>query len=159
GRLPPDGRALPYLPVPAQPSGAHGPPGRLVQRLFWCTDVCRAAVRAVPEAISSVSTAVDNGEQRQARYARCDPSRLSDQTDLLGRTGNERPALVLPDDPSGDQTDSLRFHRIWQAAEPRGPAPRHAPGQRLRAGRSAGFWEDARASQGRGHSGLARTPP
>ena len=33
GRLPPDGRALPHHAVRAQPAGADGPAGRLVQRL------------------------------------------------------------------------------------------------------------------------------
>ena len=37
---------------------------------FGAADGCRAALRAVPEAISGLSAAVDDGEQRQARHAR-----------------------------------------------------------------------------------------
>ena len=51
----------------------HGPAGRLVQRLLRRPDGCGAAVRAVPEAISGLSAAVDDGEQRQARHARRRP--------------------------------------------------------------------------------------
>ena len=43
------------------------------------------------------------------------PRRLSDRADLLGRAGNERPALVLPADPPGDAADSVRLHRLRPA--------------------------------------------
>ena len=39
--------------------------------------------------------------------------------DLLGRTGHERPALVLPVDPSGNEADSVRFHRVRALAQSR----------------------------------------
>ena len=52
GRLPPDGRALPHHPVRAQPAGAHGAAGRLVQRFLRRPDGRGVALRAVPEAIS-----------------------------------------------------------------------------------------------------------
>ena len=38
--------------------------------------------------------------------------RLRDRPDLLGRAGNQRPALVLPVDPPGDPADPLRLHRF-----------------------------------------------
>ena len=94
-------------PVRAQPAGAHGPAGRLVQQLLRRTDRRGLAVRTVPEAISGVSPAVDHGEQRQARHPRWDRGRLPDQPHLLGRTGNQRPALLLPVDPSGNQAHPL----------------------------------------------------
>ena len=72
GRLPPDGRALPHRAVRAQPAGAHGPAGRLVQRLLRRADRGGPALRAVPEALPGLSAAVDDGEQRQARHARWD---------------------------------------------------------------------------------------
>ena len=75
-RLPPDGRALPHRAVRAQPAGAHGPAGRLVQRLLRRADRRGAALRAVPEALPGLPAAVDDGEQRQARHARRDRGRL-----------------------------------------------------------------------------------
>ena len=38
--------------------------------------------------------------------------RLSHRPDLLGRAGHQRPALVLPADPSGDAADPVRLHRF-----------------------------------------------
>ena len=60
-----------------------------------------AAVRAVPEALSRLPPAVDDGEQRQARDARRRRGLVRDRADLLGRAGHQRPALVLPADPPG----------------------------------------------------------
>ncbi len=132
---------------------------RLVQRLLRRPDRRRAALRAIPEAIPGLSAAVDDGEQRQARHARRDRGRLRDRPDLLGRAGNQRPALVLPVDPSGNAAHSLRLHRVRPTAQPARPAPRHAPGECLRPGRGAGLRQDARASQGGRHAGLARAAP
>ena len=39
-------------------------------------------------------------------------SRLRHRADLLGRAGHQRPAFVLPADPSGHAADTLRFHRL-----------------------------------------------
>jgi glucose-6-phosphate isomerase len=75
----------------------------------WYTDFFggRAALRAVPEAIPGLFAAVDDGEQRQTRHARWDRGRLPDRPNLLGRAGDQRPALVLPVDSSGDQAHPL----------------------------------------------------
>ena len=51
------------------------------------------------------------------------------------------------------------FIAFGQALNPLGPPPRHAPGQCVRAERGAGVRQDAGASQGGGHAGLARAPP
>ena len=51
----------------------YGPAGRLVQRLLRRADRGRPALRAVPEALSRLPAAVDDGEQRQARHARRRP--------------------------------------------------------------------------------------
>ena len=51
------------------------------------------------------------------------------------------------------------FIAFRQDAQSAGPAPRHAPGERLRPGRGAGLRQDARGSQGRGHAGLAGAAP
>ena len=48
---------------------------------------------------------------------------LSDRPDLLGRTGHQRPALVLPADPPGNAAYPLRFHRLRAAAQSARPAP------------------------------------
>ena len=79
--------------------------------------------------------------------------RLPDRPDLLGRAGHQRPAFVLPADPPGHAAHPLRLHRVRPRPEPARPAPRHAAGQRLRAGRGAGVRQDARGSEGR------RAPP
>jgi glucose-6-phosphate isomerase len=59
-------------PFRAQPAGAHGPAGGLVQRFLRRPDGCRLALRAVHEEISCLPAAVDDGEQRQTRHARWD---------------------------------------------------------------------------------------
>ena len=42
------------------------------------------------------------------------PRRLRHRPDLLGRAGDQRPALLLSADPSGHAADSLRLHRVLQ---------------------------------------------
>ena len=75
--LPRHGRALPHRAVRAQPARAHGPAVRLVQRLLRGADRRRAALRAVPEALSRLPAAAHDGEQRQARDARRRPRRAT----------------------------------------------------------------------------------
>ena len=88
GRLPRDGRAFPHRAVRAQPAGADGPARRLVQQLLRRPDRRRAALRAVPEALSRLSPAAHHGEQRQARDAR----RQSRSTTTPGRSTGASPA-------------------------------------------------------------------
>ena len=159
GRLPRDGRALPHRAVRAQPAGADGAAGDLVQRLLRRADRGGAALRAVPEALPGLSAAADDGEQRQARDARRQAGRLRHRPGLLGRAGHQRPALVLPADPPGHPADPVRLHRLRPDAQSAGPAPRPAAGERVCAGRGAGLRQDARRSQGRGHAGLAGAAP
>ena len=45
--------------------------------------------------------------------------RLRDRPDLLGRAGHQRPALLLPVDPSGHAADPLRLHRLRPVAQSR----------------------------------------
>ena len=59
-----------------------------------------------------------DGTEVQLRY----------QPRLLGRTGNQRPAFVLPVDPSGNPAHPLRLHRVCAGAQPAWPASRHAAG-------------------------------
>ena len=79
----------------------------VVQRFLWRADGCRAALRAVLEAIPRVSAAVDDGEQRQTRHFRRRRSRLLNQSDLLGRAGNQWPTFLLPINSPRDQADPL----------------------------------------------------
>ena len=53
----------------------------------------------------------------KARHARRDRRHLCDRPDLLGRAGNQRPALFLPVDSSGNPADPLRLHRLWAGAQ------------------------------------------
>ena len=43
------------------------------------------------------------------------PRRLRDRRRLLGRAGHQRAALLLPADPSGDEADPLRLHRLLRS--------------------------------------------
>ena len=56
------------------------------------------------------------------------------EPDLLGRTGHQRPALLLSADPPGNAAHPVRLHRVRRDAQPARPAPRHAHRQRVRAG-------------------------
>ena len=51
------------------------------------------------------------------------------------------------------------FIAFLATAQSAGPASRHAAGQCLRPGRGAGLRQDGRASEGRGHAGLAGAAP
>ena len=68
---------------------------------------------------------------------------VRDRADLLGRTGHQRPALLLSADPPGDAAHPVRLHRLRRDAQPARPAPRHPARQRVRAGRGAGVRQDA----------------
>ena len=102
-------RTAPFEP---QPAGPDGPARSLVQRFLRRANRRGAAVRAIPQALSRLSPAADDGVQRQARHARRRARRLSDRTDLLGRARHQRPAFVLPAHPPGDETDPVRLYRL-----------------------------------------------
>ena len=61
-RLPSDGRALPHRSFRSQPARAHGAAGGLVCQLLWRPDGGRPAVRTVPQAVSGLPAAIDDGE-------------------------------------------------------------------------------------------------
>ncbi len=73
---------------------------------FFGADGRSAAVRSIPQTVSRVSAAADDGEQRKAHDARRPARRLSDGPDFLGRARHQRPALVLPTDPPGHEADT-----------------------------------------------------
>ena len=75
--------------------------------------------------------------------------RLRDRRRLLGRAGDQRPALLLPADPPGDEADPVRPDRLLRAAQPARRPPRPADLQRLRPGRGARVRQDATTTEGR----------
>ena len=86
---------------------------------------------------------------------------LRDRPGLLGRAGDQRPALVLPADPPGDAADPLRPHRLRPVAQPAGRPSRPADVQRVRPGRGPGLRQDGRGrSRPRGRpTGWCRIAP
>ena len=68
-RLSRDGRAFPHRAVRPQPARAPGASRCLVHQLLRRADRRRAALRSVPQALSRLSAAAHDGEQRQARDA------------------------------------------------------------------------------------------
>ena len=99
--------------------------------------------------------AAHDGIERQARHARRRGRRLPDRTDLLGRARHQRPALVLPANPPGHETDPMRLHRFLPSAESSRTPSRPAAIKRIRASRSTGIRQDPRAGKGRRHPRLA----
>ena len=68
GRLPRDGRAFPHRAAGAQPAAAAGPADRLVQQLLRRADAsAMMPYSSHMRAVSRLSAAVADGEQRQAR--------------------------------------------------------------------------------------------
>ena len=145
GRLPPDGRALPHRAVRATIC-------RCCMGLLavWYNDFFGAQTVAVlpyeqylkrfPAYLQQL-TMESNG-----KHVTLDGSRghLRDRPDLLGRAGNQRPALLLPVDPPGDQAHPLRLHRVLRTRST--PLGRHHDmlhGECLRPDRGAGLRQDA----------------
>ena len=146
-------------PLEREPPRADGPAVRLVRRLLRGADGRRDAVQPVPEALSRVPPAADDGVEREERHARRPPRRLRDGRRLLGRAGHERPAQLLPAHPPGDEAHPGRPHRLREDAQPARRAPRHPHVERLRAGRGARVREDRGAGARRGHGGRRRPAP
>ena len=133
---------------------------RLVQRLLRRADRRRAALRAVPEALSGLSAAVDDGEQRQARHARRRPRSTTRPGPIYwGEPGTNGQHSFYQLIHQGTRLIPCDFIAFGQAAQSAGPASRHADGERLRADRGAGVRQDAGAGEGRGHAGLAGAAP
>ena len=59
--------------------------------------------------------------ESNGKHVTLDGARVDYQTgaDLLGRAGDQRPALLLPADPPGDEADPLRLHRLHAHASTR----------------------------------------
>ena len=159
--LPLDGRALPDGAARREPARADGPARGLVHGLLRRPDRRRAPLRPVPGAVSRLSPAADDGVERQERADRLVAGRRRHGAGLLGRARHERPAQLLPADPSGHPADPLRPDLLRDSLNPLGRPPRPPRRERLRAGRGARVREDGRGGRGRGDcpSGSCRIGP
>ena len=122
GRLPRDGRALPR----GSDSGANLP---MLMGLLsvWYSDFFGAQTSGVfpydqylhrfPAYLQQL-TMESNGKHVTLDG---EPRRLRHRGDLLGRAGDQRPALLLPADPPGDAADPLRLHRLLPLQQPARP--------------------------------------
>ena len=131
----------------------------------WYTDFCDArtvavlALRPVPEALSRLSPAADDGKQRQARHAGGGPGRLPDRPRSLGRARHQRAAFVLPADSPGDGARPVRLHRLLPITEPARRSSRPPDGQRVRADRGARVRQDGGRGRGGRDAGVAGAAP
>jgi glucose-6-phosphate isomerase len=97
-----------------------------------CTYRGRRATR-VSRAFGLPATA-HHGEQWQARHLGRARGRLRHESDLLGRTGHQRAALLLSADPPGHAPDPVRLHRLRADPQPVGRASRHPDREPARPG-------------------------
>ena len=111
-------RALPHDAAGAEPARTARPAGGLVRGLLRRRDVRRDAVLPVSRALPRLPPAAGDGVERQAGHARRPEGRLRHRRRGLGRARDERPAQLLPADPSGDEADPARPDRVREDAEP-----------------------------------------
>ena len=131
---------------------------------LWYNDFFGAQTRAVLPYSNDLSrfaaylqqlTMESNGKSVRADGT---PVTTEHRRNLLGRTGNQRPARVLPTAASGHPAGSRRLHRVLPAD--RRPADRRRHGQHarpadeqlLRPDPGAGVRQDRRGDRRRGHS-------
>ena len=146
-------------PFDAEPAGAAGPARPLVQRFLRRPDRRGAALRAISEALSRLSPAAHDGEQRQARDA--GRSAVDYDTGPIywgepGTNGQHSFYQLIHQGTRLIPCDFIAFDHTSQSA---GPAPRHPAGERVRPDRGAGVRQDRRGGQGGGNAGLARPAP
>ena len=67
---------------------------------------------------------------------------------IWGHARHQRPACILPVDPSGHAVDPVRLHRLLPVAQSHGTASRSAGVQSVRADGGAGLWQNGRRSGG-----------
>ena len=83
---------------------------------FFGAQIARgAAVLQRPVPLRGVSAAADDGVQRQVGARRRHPGQHRHRRNLLGRTGNQRPARVLPTAAPGHPAGTGRLHRVLPA--------------------------------------------
>ena len=84
---------------------------------------------------------------------------IPDWSDLLGRAGDQRPALFLSAHSPGNETHPLRFHRFLSGAEPAGRSPRPVDVECVCTSGSARVRQDPGRGPGGGNARLARSAP
>jgi glucose-6-phosphate isomerase len=97
-----------------QRAGADGPVERVVRELLQSRHSCGVAVRAISASVPGVPATTHHGVQRQERPLRRFAGYHGDRRGVLGRARHQRPARLLPADPSGHAADSGRLHRGGQ---------------------------------------------
>ena len=86
---------------------------------FFGAQTVASSLRPVPAPLPGLPPAAHDGVERQARDPRRRPVDYETGADLLGRAGHQRPALLLPADPPGDEADPVRLHRLHAARSTR----------------------------------------
>ena len=104
-------------PFDAEPAGAHGAAGVWYNDFFGAQTVAvlpyEQYLKRFPAYLQQL-TMESNGKHVTLDGHR---GRLPDRPDLLGRAGDQRPALVLPVDSPGDAAHPVRLHRVRPAAQ------------------------------------------
>ncbi len=103
--------------------------------------------------------AVDDGEQRQTRHTRWDGVAYQTSPIYWGEPGTNGQHSFYQLIHQGTRLIPCDFIAFGHPLNPLGRHHDLLLGQRLCAGRGPRLRQDARASQGRGHAGLARAPP
>jgi hypothetical protein len=94
-------------------------------------------------------------QQWKTCHAQWERGVLRDQSRLLGRARDQRPAFVLSTHSSGYQADTMRLHCLPTLAQSVGTASRTVDGQRVCASGGARIREDGGGSAAGRHAGLA----
>ncbi len=140
-------------------AGAARADRAVVLRLLRRADARGAAVLQRPVPVRGLPAAADDGVQRQVGARRRHTGDHRHRRDLLGRTGNQRPARVLSAAAPGHPAGARRLHRVQPAH--RRPADRRRHGQHarpadeqlLRPDAGAGVRQDRRGDRRRRHAG------
>ena len=113
----------------------------------------RAAVRAVPEALSGLPAAADM--ESNGKRVTLDGERVAYDTGPIfwGEPGTNGQHSFYQLIHQGTRLIPCDFIAFAKSLNPLGRAPRHAARQRVRAGRGAGVRQDRRGGEGRRHAG------
>ena len=155
GRLPRRRRALQDHAAGGQCACAARPHRPLVQRVLRCAGAGGAALLQRPDPVRRLPATADHGIERQVGAGRWLTGHHRDRRNLLGRSGNQRPARLLPTAASGHPAGPGRLHRVQPAHRRPANGRRHrqharpADEQLLRPDPGAGVRQD----------GSRRSPP
>ena len=132
-----DRRAFPHSADRAKHPDPDGAAQRLEPQHSRPCHARRDPLRPAARALPRLSSAIADGEQRQARPARRIARQYGDGPGGVGRTRHQRPARLLPAHPSGNGDHSPRPPRRGDADRRRRAPPRSSGRQLLRAGAGA----------------------